>query len=147
MPDAFDHFFGLFGKRTEDLLNLQPLAPAYRLFPESGEPIDVHSGRDNAAKLFEQLEPGAGAKLLEYLDSAEETYDLAIQNFLYTNFRSLEPLKRIRGQYTRLARYLAEPLDRFVAKRFTDTRLRQMLTYPGRAVSAGRFRGGHGRAV
>ena len=71
MPDAFDHFFGLFGKRTEDLLNLQPLAPAYRLFPETGEPIDVHSGRDNAAKLFEQLEPGAGAKLLEYLDSAE----------------------------------------------------------------------------
>lgn len=136
MPDAFDHFFGLFGKRTEDLLNLQPLAPAYRLFPETGEPIDVHSGRDNAAKLFEQLEPGAGAKLLEYLDSAEETYDLAIQNFLYTNFRSLEPLKRIRGQYTRLARYLTEPLDRFVAKRFTDTRLRQMLTYPSVFLSS-----------
>ena len=31
MPDAFDHFFGLFGKRTEDLLNLQPLAPALSL--------------------------------------------------------------------------------------------------------------------
>ena len=130
MPDAFDHFFSLFGKRTEDLLNLKPLAPAYRLFPETGEPIDVHSGRDNAAKLFESIEPGAGAKLVEYLDSAEETYDLAIQNFLYTNFRSLAPLRRIRGQYTRLARYLTEPLDRFVAQRFTDTRLRQMLTYP-----------------
>ena len=130
MPDAFDHFFSLFGKRTEDLLNLKPLAPAYRLFPETGEPIDVHSGRDNAAKLFESIEPGAGAKLLEYLDSAEETYDLAIQNFLYTNFRSLAPLRRLRGQYTRLARYLTEPLDRFVAQRFTDTRLRQMLTYP-----------------
>ena len=136
MPDAFDHFFGLFGKRTEDLLDLKPLAPAYRLFPETGEPIDVHSGRDNAAKLFEQLEPGAGAELMEYLDSAEETYDLAIQNFLYTNFRSLEPLKRIRGQYTRLARYLTEPLDRFVAKRFTDTRLRQMLTYPSVFLSS-----------
>lgn len=136
MPDAFEHFFGLFGKRTEDLLNLKPLAPAYRLFPETGEPIDVHSGRDNAAKLFEQLEPGAGAELMEYLDSAEETYDLAIQNFLYTNFCSLEPLKRIRGQYTRLARYLTEPLDRFVAKRFTDTRLRQMLTYPSVFLSS-----------
>ena len=130
MPDAFDHFFSLFGKRTEDLLDLQPLTPAYRLFPETGEPIDVHSGRDNAAKLFESIEPGAGAKLVEYLDSAEETYDLAIQNFLYTNFRSLAPLRRLRGQYARLARYLTEPLDRFVAQRFTDTRLRQMLTYP-----------------
>ena len=136
MPDALDHFFGLFGERTEDLLNLKPVAPAYRLFPETGQPIDVHSGRDNAAKLFESIEPGAGAKLMEYLDSAEETYDLAIQNFLYTNFRSLEPLKRIRGQYTRLARYLTEPLDRFVAKRFTDTRLRQMLTYPSVFLSS-----------
>ena len=136
MPDAFDHFFSLFGKRTEDLLDLKPLTPAYRLFPETGEPIDVHSGRDNAAKLFEGIEPGAGAKLLEYLDSAEETYDLAIQNFLYTNFRSLAPLRRIRGQYARLARYLTEPLDRFVAQRFTDTRLRQMLTYPSVFLSS-----------
>ena len=124
MPDAFDHFFGLFGKRTEDLLDLKPLTPAYRLFPETGQPIDVHSGRDNAAKLFESIEPGAGDKLVEYLD------------FLYTNFRSLEPLKRIRGQYARLARYLTEPLDRFVAKRFTDTRLRQMLTYPSVFLSS-----------
>ncbi|MBZ4354520.1 NAD(P)-binding protein, partial [Mycobacterium tuberculosis] len=27
MPDAFDHFFALFGKRTTDLLDLQPLTP------------------------------------------------------------------------------------------------------------------------
>lgn len=136
MPDAFDHFFSLFGKRTEDVLDLQPLTPAYRLFPETGEPIDVRSGRDNAATLFDELEPGAGAKLLQYLDSAEETYNLALENFLYTNFRSLKPLARIRGQYARLARYLTEPLDSFVARRFTDTRLRQMLTYPSVFLSS-----------
>ena len=30
MPDAFDHFFALFGKRTEELVDLTKLTPAYR---------------------------------------------------------------------------------------------------------------------
>ena len=136
MPEAFDHFFALFGKRTEDLLDLVPLSPAYRLFPESQEPIDVEPGRDNATAMFESIEPGAGAQLAAYLDSAEEAFDLAIANFLYTDFRSLEPLRNLRGNYAKLARYLTEPIDRFVAKRFRDTRLRQMLTYPAVFLSS-----------
>ena len=91
MPDAFDHFFALFGKRTADVLDLTPLTPAYRLFPEGDAPIDVTSGRDNAAELFESIEPGAGAKLRAYLDTADETYELALENFLYTTFRSVAP--------------------------------------------------------
>ena len=136
MPDAFDHFFGLFGKRADDLLDLVPLTPAYRLFPERGEPIDVTSGRKNAAALFESIEPGAGDKLRAYLDSAAETYDLATQNFLYTTFSSPAPLKALRGNYRRLAHFLAEPLDRFAARNFADTRLRQMLTYPAVFLSS-----------
>ena len=73
-PDAFDHFFALFGKRTEVVLDLKPLTPAYRLFPEGETPIDVHSGRDNAIRLFESIEPGAGDALADYLDHAAETY-------------------------------------------------------------------------
>lgn len=59
MPDAFDHFFGLFGKRTEDLLDLVELTPAYRLFPENAEPVDVISGREEAIALFDALSPGS----------------------------------------------------------------------------------------
>ena len=136
MPDAFDHFFALFGKRTADVLDLRPLAPAYRLFAEGEAPLDVTSGRDNAAELFEAIEPGAGDTLREYLDSAEEAYNLALEHFLYTTFRSLAPFAQVKGQYGKLARYLAEPLDRFVARRFSDTRLRQMLTYPAVFLSS-----------
>lgn len=136
MPEAFDHFFALFGLRTEDVLDLRALTPAYRLFPENQAPIDVESGREQATALFESIEPGAGAQLDAYLDSAEEVFDLAIENFLYTDFRSLEPLGNIRGHYAKLARYLTEPIDKFVARRFTDTRLRQMLTYPSVFLSS-----------
>ncbi|MDK6492697.1 phytoene desaturase family protein [Corynebacterium coyleae] len=136
MPDAFDHFFALFGKRTEDVLDLKPLTPAYRLFPENHDPIDVESGRDNAIRLFNNIEPGAGAQLASYLDRAAETYDLALRYFLYTTFSTLKPFAKIRGQYGKLLRYLVEPLDRFVAGQFKDTRLRQMLTYPAVFLSS-----------
>ena len=136
MPDAFDHFFALFGKRTEDVLDLKPLTPAYRLFPENHDPIDVESGRDNAIRLFNSIEPGAGAQLASYLDRAAETYDLALRYFLYTTFSTLKPFAKIRGQYGKLLRYLVEPLDRFVAGQFKDTRLRQMLTYPAVFLSS-----------
>lgn len=136
MPDAFDHFFALFGKRTEDVLDLKPLSPAYRLFPEGETPIDVHSGRDNAIRLFESIEPGAGDALADYLDRAAETYDLALNYFLYTTFSSLSPWVKIRGQYRKLMRYLVGSLQGFVDKQFADPRLRQMLTYPAVFLSS-----------
>ncbi|WP_291314887.1 phytoene desaturase family protein [Corynebacterium sp. UBA2622] len=138
MPDAFDHFFALFGKRTEDLLDLVDLTPAYRLFPEGREPVDVTSGRAEAIALFESLEPGAGERLADYLDSAADTYDMAVERFLYTTFTSLRPFVDggLRSRYLELARLLTVPLDRFVARCFADTRLRQMLTYPAVFLSS-----------
>lgn len=86
MPDAFDHFFALFGKRTSDMLELVDLSPAYRLFPEKQELIDVPSSPADTISLFESIEPGAGEKLRDYLASAGETYELALKYFLYTTF-------------------------------------------------------------
>ena len=134
MPDAFDHFFGLFGKRTEDLLDLVELTPAYRLFPENAEPVDVISGREEAIALFDALSPGAGPALGDYLDSARDTYEMAVERFLYTTFSSLRPF--FSRRLADLARLLTVPLDKYVAARFHDTRLRQILTYPAVFLSS-----------
>ena len=63
MPDAFEHFFRLLGTTSEEQLDLVDLTPAYRVFPERGAPVDVPSGVDEAAELFESIEPGAGQRL------------------------------------------------------------------------------------
>lgn len=138
MPDAFDRFFGLFGKRTEDMLDLVDLSPAYRLFAEDQTPLDVTSGRAHAMALFEEIEPGAGDVLGEYLDSARDTYEMAVDKFLYTNFSSPLPLmtSEVLRRAPDLARLLTTPLESFVTKRFADTRLRQMLTYPAVFLSS-----------
>ncbi|WP_146361683.1 phytoene desaturase family protein [Arthrobacter yangruifuii] len=133
MPEVFDHFFRLLGTSAADQLDLVQLDPGYRvLFEDTAGPVDVAATREGNIALFDSLEPGAGARLEEYLKSSEEVYAMAKKRFLYTTFASFLPLLRpdVLRSGPRLARLLLEPLSSFVAKRFTDPRIRQILGYP-----------------
>ena len=133
MPEVFDHFFRLLGTSAEEQLELVQLDPGYRVYFEGNrEPVDIQATREKNLALFESLEPGAGAKLATYLDSSSEVYGMAKKRFLYSTFASFTPLLRrdVLTRGPRLARLLLQPLSSFVAKRFTDPRLRQILGYP-----------------
>jgi phytoene desaturase len=94
--------------------------------------VDIRRDRRLNQELFEWLEPGAGAGLGRYLDSARRTYVLAKEHFLYTSFESFRPLLApdiLRG-LPLLARLLLQPLDAFAARFVRDRRLRQILGYP-----------------
>ncbi|MFE6255216.1 phytoene desaturase family protein [Agromyces sp. NPDC057865] len=133
MPDVFDHFFRMFGTSAADELDLVRLDPGYRVYADGYDaPLDVRARRDENVAMFESVEPGAGAALERYLDSAASTYDVAVRRFLYTNFDDprafLAP--EVLGRAGRLAHLLTTPLDRFAAHAVRDRRLRQVLGYP-----------------
>ncbi|MBW9108185.1 phytoene desaturase family protein [Microbacterium ureisolvens] len=135
MPEVFEHFFRLLGTTAQRELDLVPLDPAYRVYsdPSTGlAPLDVRSGRAEAAALFESVEPGAGARLDEYLDSAADAYDLAVSRFLYDTYETTAGLRdpALLKRMPRLAPLLTRSLARHVERRFTDPRLRQILEYP-----------------
>ncbi len=138
MPEAFDHFFALLGTSTEEQLDLVDLEPGYRFFPEGETPIDVPANATAAMALFEEIEPGAGIKLRDYLNSAADIYQLAIDRFLYNNFTSPRAFihPAVLQRSLQLISLLTQSLNRFVAQRFNDHRLRQMLTYPAVFLSA-----------
>jgi phytoene desaturase len=133
MPEVFEHFYRLMGTTSAEQLDLVRLEPGYRVFFERHpDPIDLFADREKAAAVFDTIEPGSGRALERYLDSAAETTRLALDHFLYNDFSSpgsllVPPVLRRLG---RLARLLLQPLDRFVAGRFRDPRLRQVLGYP-----------------
>lgn len=133
MPEVFEHFFRLMGTSTAEALDLVRLDPGYRVrFEGRPEPLDVPAGRAAATALFESIEPGAGARLDAYLDSADDTARLALDRFLYTDFANPRDLLAgaVLRRAARLATLLFQPLDRFIARRFRDPRLRQVLGYP-----------------
>ncbi|MBE7325219.1 phytoene desaturase [Nocardioides sp. Y6] len=133
MPDVFEHFFSLLGTSAGEQLDLRTLDPGYRVFHEgAADVLDVRQERAANVALFESVEPGAGAALERYLDSAREAYDLAVEHFLYTSFESPRSLLApdVLRRAPRLGELLLRSLESFVARRFTDRRLRQVLGYP-----------------
>ncbi|KGM11607.1 phytoene desaturase family protein [Cellulomonas bogoriensis] len=132
MPEVFDHFFRLLGTTTAEQLDLVRLDPAYRVFYEKHDPLDVRSDLEDTVRLFEQVEPGAGKKIRAYLASATLTYRTALDNFLYTTFASLLPLANsdVTMRAPLLLRLLTQSLEARIAATVTDTRLRQILGYP-----------------
>jgi len=133
MPEVFEHFFSLLGTSADEELDLTVLDPSYRVFFEDHpEPVDVRPDRAHNRALFESLEPGAGARFDAYLTSAEETYDVALRRFLYSNFDS--PSAFLHPDVVRrtpaLTRLLTRSLGSHVAGSFSDNRLRQLLGYP-----------------
>ncbi|WP_323960201.1 phytoene desaturase [Arthrobacter sp. JZ12] len=133
MPEVIDHFFRLLGTSADEQLDLVKLDPGYRVLSEGfPEPVDVPAERRKVVELFERIEPGAGAKLECYLDSAAETYTMATRRFLYSTFESFGPLLRpdILSRLPRLARLLLEPLHSYARRYVSDPRLQQVLEYP-----------------
>lgn len=136
MPEVFEHFFELMGTSVKEQLDLVPLDPAYRVFREPGSadetPIDVRSGRSEVSALFEKIEPGAGKKIGEYLDSAAGVYEQAVSGLLYDNYQNLsgftkaEVLKKLPSLFP----LLTGKLSKFIDSRFEQPILRQILGYP-----------------
>ncbi|MGK2874434.1 MAG: phytoene desaturase family protein [Nocardioides sp.] len=133
MPEVFEHFFELLGTTAEAELDLRVLDPSYRVFFEGHhQALDLRPDRAHNRALFESVEPGAGSAFDAYLSSAEETYDIALRRFLYSNFDSgssflsVDVIRRV----PQLSRLLTRSLASHVASRFSDNRLRQILGYP-----------------
>lgn len=133
MPEVFDHYFRLLGTSTAEQLDIVKLDPSYRVFFEDhDEPLEVVADLETNLATFEAMEPGARAAFERYLDSAGDTYRIALSRFLYSNFTKLRTMmtKDVLRRSGKLFRLLLQPLDRFIASRFSDNRLRQVLGYP-----------------
>lgn len=132
MPEAFDTFFRACGTSTSAELELTELTPAYRIYNEDGEHLDINTGVSQVATLFESLEQGAGLRVRDYLRRATEIYNIALRTFLYTTFSRPGALltRETLTHLPMLALLLARSLDRHVTAQFKNYQLRQILSYP-----------------
>ncbi|MGM7665782.1 phytoene desaturase family protein [Microbacterium sp. A93] len=137
MPEVFEHFYRMMGTTTTEQLDLVPLQPGYRIYgePEGREaegPIDVSSGADATAALFESRERGGGDRIRRYLVSATRTYHAAVSSFLYNPFSSWRDFlsAKVLSSVPAVLPLLTRSLWSFIARRFRDVRLRQILGYP-----------------
>ncbi|MFW7414910.1 phytoene desaturase family protein [Demequina sp. SO4-18] len=136
MPEAFEHFFALLGRRVEDELDLVDLDPRYRVFFERDDApladvLEVTASKETNRERFDAMSPGDGAAIDEYADESTDLYRLALDRFLYTTFeRPLSVADRaLVPKLASLAPLLTQSLGKRIARRVTDPRLRQLLGF------------------
>lgn len=133
MPDAFEQFFNLMGTTAEKELDLVRLSPAYQTRNEGvGDRLLMSDNLDQIKEMFESVEKGSGEKLQQYLDSAQEAYELSIKHFLYTNFKDARSFvhPEVLARLGRFLKLLLTSLYDFSGKYVKDERLKKMLNFP-----------------
>lgn len=81
MPDIIEGFFGDFGRRTADFFQLVGLNPQFEMIFADGK-IDIPQAYPELKDLFEKLEPGSGAQLENFMQSARYKYEVGMQDFV-----------------------------------------------------------------
>ena len=129
MPDVFERFFGHFDRDRAAYYQLEQLDPHYRIFWKDGDRMDLTRDLERTKSVFETYETGAGEAFERYLEQAEETYEIGMEHFVYTDrprFRDYldwDVFRNARGLS------LLGSMQDHVESYFDDPKLQQVVQY------------------
>jgi len=130
MPDVFESFFALFGKKPSDYYELKRLDPAYRIYFEKADFLEVPEERLELSKAFEAIEPGSGAKLDEFLKQAEYKYRVSMSDYVFRPSHNITEFIDFNLIKKSLKMQLFSSMRSHVNRYFKNPRLRQLLEFP-----------------
>jgi phytoene desaturase len=83
MPGVFERFFADFGHKPSDFYTLKKLDPSFEIVFGQGENLSVPAEFEELCLLFETLEPGSKAKLIDFLNEAAFKYNVGMEKLVY----------------------------------------------------------------
>ena len=117
MPDVFEKFFNDFGKKVKDYYLLEKLSPAYKVFFEVDDYIEIADNLKEIAK-----------KLNAFINEAKNNYDIAIKDLVYRPGDSVFEL--ITPKTAMKVSQFFSTISNTVKSKFKDFRLQQILEFP-----------------
>ena len=130
MPDVFENFFGLFGKKPSDYYQLVRLDPSYRFYFGKNDLVDVPASFEGILDTFEAIEQGSGKNLKRFLSEAEYKYKVAMSDFVFKPGLSVFEFMHPELLASALRLHMFRSFDAHLRKYFRSERLRQMLEFP-----------------
>eukprot|EP01025_Chloroclados_australasicus_P000742 TRINITY_DN10281_c1_g1_i1.p1 TRINITY_DN10281_c1_g1~~TRINITY_DN10281_c1_g1_i1.p1 ORF type:complete len:560 (-),score=57.27 TRINITY_DN10281_c1_g1_i1:380-1957(-) len=133
-PNTYKETFELLGTKMEDHVELQRIEPAaYRAFFGDGSHLELLYDINNMMVQLDNVEPGAGAKYLDWLSAARIALDVGSDNIIGRDFTSAADvlsLAKLAPLITKidLRDMLGIHYDR-LKLRFQDPRLRALFTF------------------
>lgn len=129
MPDVFERYFAQFGKKVSDYYQLHRLDPSYRVYFKK-DVLDIAADYEQLKASFEQLEPGSGAQLDQFMAEAAYKYKVGINKLVFkpgqsvTEFLDADLMKGL------FKLDVFTSMSKHVRKFFKDERLIELMEFP-----------------
>ena len=129
MPDVFERYFSQFGKKVSDYYQLHRLDPSYRVYFKK-DVLDIAADYEQLKASFEQLEPGSGAQLDQFMAEAAYKYKVGINKLVFkpgqsvTEFLDADLMKGL------FKLDVFTSMSKHVRKFFKDERLIELMEFP-----------------
>lgn len=129
MPDVFDNLFSKLREPITSHLKLQKLEPSFKVFFGGNESHLISSDMEKNYQLFDKLEENGAAKLKMYLEDARYKYEMAMDEFLYKEYRSIFDFFTRKIITEGLSLHIFSKLDAFAKRFFKNEKARKILEY------------------
>lgn len=130
MPDVFESFFALFGKKVSDYYDLIRLDPSYQVFFGQDDCVEIPAQMSALEQLFEQIEPGSAANLRTFLAEAEYKYRVGMGEFVHKPSHSIWEFADWRVLSSLFRLQMFTPMSKHVRHLFKNEKLIQLLEFP-----------------
>jgi len=130
MPEIFEHYFRLVNIDMSKL-QLNRLNPSYKVFYGDKSTIQIYGELNRDKETFDNIEKGSGNKLIDYVNQSTNIYNMAVNDFLYSNFDSLGSIlkPKLVNKIPALTFSLTHNLDDLVSSIFESTKIRQLMEF------------------
>ncbi|HMD01300.1 MAG TPA: phytoene desaturase family protein [Ferruginibacter sp.] len=129
MPDVFERFFECFGKKQADYYELKRLDPSYRVYWKDSA-VDIPADYEKLRLLFDEIEPGSGARLESFLEEAKYKYEVGMHKLVHQPGRSITEFFDIELAKGMMRLDVFTSMKKHVAKYFKDPRLQELMEFP-----------------
>ena len=130
MPDVFENFFALFGKKTADYYRLERLDPGYRIYYGPDDIMDIPAGMDELEALFERTEPGSSVKLKAFLKQAAYKYKVGMGDYVHRPSHSITEFIDLNLIKKSMRMQLLSSMSKHVRRYFKNPKLIKLLEFP-----------------
>ncbi len=129
MPDVFEKYFKEFGKKPQDYMKLLRLDPSYRVFFDKKDVVDISADFEKNLELFEKMETNGSEKMKEYLAKSEYQYTIAMNDFIYKDYRHLTDFLKPKLVVEGTKLHMFDKLDSYAQRFFSSEKIRKILEY------------------
>ena len=131
MPEEFDRFFAIFGKKPSDYYQLKKLDTHYKVLFNDNESFRITSSLADTIKLFDANEHEGGKKFQEFLSDVKDLYEFALDKLVREGYDNSIPFNllslKVAAKLPKMG--LLKTYHQKIAHRFKNRHLQKMLEF------------------